>query len=729
MRLGLMVAVCGMVVLAGCSSGTTAPAGGTTTAPILPPTANAGGPYTGTSGTAVSFTGAASTDPQSQALTYSWSFGDGTTGTGITTTHTYSGVAAGGSTTFTVGLQVQNTSGFTGSASTQATIKGPTALAGVAITGVVATGKKPIVGAHVYLFAANTTAAAGPGITAGSSNASVSLENAAQTGSSDSVGAYVLSSGTGAFTLTGVYTCTTGQQLYLYALGGNAGSGANTAAVLLGAIGSCPASGSPAITAQVNEVSTVAAAYALAGYATDATHVSSSGSPLALTGIANAFANAANLETLATGVALTTTPGGNGTVPQTEINSLANILSACVDLSNPSGSCSTLFSNSYSLGMTGIPPTDTATAAIYIAHNPASNVASIYQVTPNTPPYTPALSSSQSDFSIAIAYSGGGLSGPQGLAIDAAGNAWVTNYTGNSITKLSNLGVAASGSPYTVGGLNNPSAIAVDATGNAWISNYGGNNVTELSSTGTLMSGGGYAVGTKPRGIAIDGAGNVWVANSTSNSVTRLTSAGVASAPYTVGGLNGPYGIAIDGAGDVWVSNFGGASVTELSSAGVAVTGSPFMATGLTAPEGIAVDGSASVWVANSASSTVARISHVGQILSAPSGYTGGGLATPYGISIDGAGNAWVDSQNPFVISGITNTDVQVSGPGGYISGTLNLPFGIAVDGSGDTWVANNGNNTVTEFIGLTSPVITPIVAGLPATPSATGTSTLGTRP
>jgi streptogramin lyase len=730
MRLGLVAVAFGMAVLVGCSKSTSVPAGGTTTAPILPPVANAGGPYTGTSGTAVTFSGSASTDPQGQALTYTWSFGDNTTGTGITTTHTYSGVPAGGSTTFIVGLQVQNTSGFTGQISTTVAIKGPTALAGVPLTGVVATGKKPIVGAHVYLFAANTTGAAGPGFTAGN-NASVSLENATQTGASDSVGAYVLSSGTGAFSVTGDYTCTAGQQLYLYAQGGNPGSGANTAAVLLAAIGSCPATGSPAVVAQVNEVSTVAAAYALAGYATDATHVSSSGSALALTGIANAFANAANLETLATGVALATTPAGNGTVPQTQINSLANILSACVDLSNPSSSCDQLFSNAYSGGQTGTKPADTATAAIYIAHNPASNISSIYQVTANTPPYTPLLSVSPTDFTIAISYSGGGLSGPQGLAIDAAGNAWVTNYNGNSVTKFSSSGAVASGSPYTVGGLNNPIAVALDDTGDAWIANFGGNTVTELSSTGALISGGGFAVGNKPRGIAIDGTGNVWVANSQSNSVTKLTSAGLAAtgSPYTGGGLSGPFGIAIDGAGNAWIANFSGGSVSELSSAGGLVTGSPFLGSNLLAPEGIAVDGSASVWVVNSASSTVTRISHVGQILSGQSGYAGGGLATPYAVSIDGAGNAWVDSQNPFNVSGITDTDVQVSGPGGYANGTLNLPFGIATDGSGDTWVANNGNNTVTEFIGLTSPVVTPIAAGLPATPTANGTSNLGTHP
>jgi len=64
----------------------------------------------------------------------------------------------------------------------------------------------------------------------------------------------------------------------------------------------------------MDEVSTIAAAYSFAGFATDAVHVSSSGTALAQTGIANAFANAANVETLGTGAALATTPAGNGAV-------------------------------------------------------------------------------------------------------------------------------------------------------------------------------------------------------------------------------------------------------------------------------------------------------------------------------------------------------------------------------------------------------------------------------
>src|ERR1035441_5671117 len=296
MRFALAVAVCGGLVLAGCGGGSSSGSGGTP--PILPPVANAGGPYTGSVGTAVTFNGSGSKDPQNQALTYSWSFGDGGTGTGANPTHTYAQVAGQTSTVYTVSLTVQDTSGYSGQAGTTATIQGVAPLSDAGLTGMVATGTTGIAGAHVYLFAANTT---------GYGAASVSLLSATETGTSDAVGTYVLTNSMGNFTMSGDYTCTSGQQLYIYALGGTAGTQSVPSAGLLAAIGSCPATSS-SVVAQVNEVSTVAAAYALAGFATDAVHVSSSGTALALTGIANAFANAANLVKLSTGVALTTTP-------------------------------------------------------------------------------------------------------------------------------------------------------------------------------------------------------------------------------------------------------------------------------------------------------------------------------------------------------------------------------------------------------------------------------------
>ena len=141
----------------------------------------------------------------------------------------------------------------------------------------------------------------------------------------------------------------------------------------------------------------------MAGYATDATHVSSNNTTLAKQGIANAFANAGNLATVATGMANTAVPNNaNSTVPQTTINTLANILAACVNSATGSTNCTTLFTNAESAGSSGTAPTDTATAAINIAHNPGNAIAALYGLQPGTgAPYPTDLSSQPHDFTVA----------------------------------------------------------------------------------------------------------------------------------------------------------------------------------------------------------------------------------------------------------------------------------------------------------------------------------------
>ena len=83
-----------------------------------PPAASAGGPYTGTEGAAVAFDGTGSADPDGDALTYAWSFGDGTSGSGVRPSHGY---ADNG--TYTVTLTVTDARGAASApATTTATI-------------------------------------------------------------------------------------------------------------------------------------------------------------------------------------------------------------------------------------------------------------------------------------------------------------------------------------------------------------------------------------------------------------------------------------------------------------------------------------------------------------------------------------------------------------------------------------------------------------------------------
>jgi streptogramin lyase len=630
----------------------------------------------------------------------------------------------------------------------------PSPETGQTVQGMVRGGQQPIVGSHVYLFAAN--AGVFTPNTTGYGNASVSLltSGTQDTSGGATNGDYYVTTGVGgAFSISGDYTCTGGQQVYLYALGGTQGAVANPVAGLLTALGTCPgtsgtagSSFSSGLYLVVNEVSTIAAAYSFAGFATDATHVSSSGTSLAQAGIQNAFANAANLASLSTGAALATTPAGNGTVPQKAINTLANVLAACVNsngaITGPASpaACYTLFNSAQSAGSSGTVPGDTATAAINLAHNPGVNLGALYPLGTPTPPFAPALTAQPNDFTVALNFTGGGMSNPDGIAIDASGNAWVSNYSANVTELAVNTGIATQ---FTGGGLAGPQGVAVDPSGNVWVSNFGNASVTKLNGvSGTAISGAnGYTGGglKYPSGIAIDGSGNVWVGDYAygqpqTNGIAKLNGAtGVAisgSTGYKVGGVNTPLAIAIDGSGNVWASNYNNTLSKLNGTTAAAISPSNGYAGGTGA---LAIDGSGNVWNASNASGVLLLINgSTGAEISPAGGYSGGGISgSSESVAIDGAGNAWVGN---YVYSSSTSTFISnlaelkgsngaaISPSSGYTGGGIANPYQIAIDGSGNLWSANFDNNSVTELIGAATPVVTPLSVGAK-------NNTLGTRP
>jgi streptogramin lyase len=610
---------------------------------------------------------------------------------------------------------------------------------GTVLHGSVHGGQNPIVGAHVYLYAVNNTGYGGPGIAPSSTNQSVSLlRSAANTAQDISGNYYVTTDPYGNFTITNDYSCPSNYaHTYFYASGGDPGlgSGVNSAITLTAPADACNTSAST----DINEVSTIVTAYVFAGYASDPLHVSSSNTALAATGLNNAANTLANLEDVNMSVALATTPALNGTVPQQEINTLANILAACVNSTGPgSMQCSTLFSNATNNGANA---QDTASAALNIAHNPGPSptvVANLFGLQTADSPFQPSLPSTPvpNDFTIAISYTGGGLNSAVPLAIDKSGNVWVGNTaTGaNSVSEFSPVGAPITTSAgYTGGGIEDPYSIAIDKSGNVWTANVTPNSLSEISSTGTPATLSPYTGGglNAPYDIAFDQLGHVWVVNNVGASLSEFSSAGlpITTSPGDQGGgiNNDPVSLAIDALGNIWVSDsITLGAISEFYSSG-ASAGMPISAStgdtggGLNDPWGLAVDANGNVWVADSGSGTISLFGASGSAISSSTGYSGGGLTVPEDIAIDGAGNVWVVNRGgtevlplyqPGSISEFNSSGVAVSYSSGYQAG-LNGSLRIAIDGSGNVWVTNSSLNVLTEFVGAASPVVTPIVANL----------------
>ena len=602
---------------------------------------------------------------------------------------------------------------------------------GAAISGRVHGGQNPISGAHVYLMAVNTTGYGGPGIAASSANMSASLLTGGA--GQDGLGYYVTTDSNGNFNITGDYTCPSiWANPYLYAVGGDSGSGSNSAITLVAPVASCPGT-SEFIT--VNEISTIAAAYAFAGFASDPTHVSSSGSALDATALSNAGNTIQNLENPNAGVANATTPGGNGTVPQAEIDTLANILAACINSTGlGSTQCNTLFMNATN---GGAQPVDTATAAVNIAHNPGANVANLIGLQTPSSPFQPMLSATPTpnDFTIAVSYTGGGMNDPLGLAIDNAGDVWATNSNGgaNSLSEFSPVGVAISGAGgFTGGGLNTPYGIAIDSTGKVWVVNSGNNTLSEFNASGTPVSMTAYSGGglTSPTNICIDAGGNLWINNGFANNISEFSSSGAAAmnSPFSGGGIDGGIDIACDAAGHVWISNFY-AVLGELTTSGAVVTSGGYTGGGLNESYGIAVDSSGNVWTANDGNNSISKFNSSGAAQSGSSGYTGGGLNSPQYIAVDRAGNVWVANAGSHSISEFNSSGMAITGLNGYQLPTAAATRELAIDGSGNIWVTSNDVNILTEFVGLASPVVTPIVGGLAGSPISPAITNIAPNP
>lgn len=370
------------------------------------------------------------------------------------------------------------------------------------------------------------------------------------------------------------WSCDSNQFAYITVTSGHTDTNAtNNNVGQIGVIGNCgkvlsTVAQIDAVNVYVSELSTIAAAYALRGFITvDDTYAGTGGQMINISapvnnnasagacvyytpttciaaGLSHGFENAYNLVDsvsfdghLPSGAARSTTPTNQyGYVPQSLINTLANVLQSCVDspggvVASPltylpggpgSTHCGDLFFWATPPG--GTAPTNTLEVALNMAQYPTNNAAALYALQPRAVFFTPTLTAPPHDLSLSIFYltqgfgaQAGNLVNPVALALDANDDAFIVATaaaTGNTQTGV--LGLATNGAVLFSGPVSNlyltPSAIATDALNNIWITNNspGLNGAVLKVSPAT----GAIATGTllpSASGVAVDRQNNVWV--------------------------------------------------------------------------------------------------------------------------------------------------------------------------------------------------------------------------
>ena len=391
-----------------------------------------------------------------------------------------------------------------------------------AIQGSVHGGQQGVVGATITAYATGT---------AGYGSASRQL-------------ATTTSGTNGSFSLSAASQCVAGDNIYIVATGGNpggTGNASNSALAMMVGLGLC--SGITNTTkVSINELTTVASVWALAPFMVDAAHIGTT--PTNAVGLANAFSSiTGKLVNTSTGVIPSATLPTTVTLPVNEINTLADILAACINTLNvggsPSGTCQTILAGAPS---NNVVPTNTLQAALNLATHSTQGLSLYGQIVPNSP-YQPTLTAAPTSWTLAIQHSVSAGSALSAVAVDATGSVYSVGSLNNSGTIVALSTATGATNQSQPANFVSPSAVTVDSLGRIWTTDSASNDLVWFPSNLSAPTVDKQAALNAPSGIAFDPAGNAWITNKGNNSVTEVSSAGVVS--NFTSGIAAPVAVAI----------------------------------------------------------------------------------------------------------------------------------------------------------------------------------------
>ena len=328
--------------------------------------------------------------------------------------------------------------------------------------------------------------------------------------------------------------------------------------------------------------------------------------------------------------------------------------------------------------------------------------------------------------------SGVELKTPAKLAIDKAGNIYITDTNNATIDKLAPDGkltllagmsgkVGAAGGKGTGARFFGPRGIAIRGDGTLFMTDHNNNVIYKIT----------------PDGTASIFAGSPWSSNiadlQTQVATGRLPARGFADGTGANARFNSPEGIAADAAGNLYVADMMNDVIRKITPDGVVTTlaGQPGekgsadgkgAAARFLAPEGVATDTAGNIYVTDLMNSTIRKITPDG-VVSTIAGKAGehgdaDGPATTarfaalQDIAIDAAGNLFVvDSMNhnmrKITPDGVVST---VAGQqSSFSEAYLSLPNGVTIDPAGNMYVTDGD-----KIVKITLPRTYTIVAHAP---------------
>src|SRR5579871_348566 len=333
---------------------------------------------------------------------------------------------------------------------------------------------------------------------------------------------------------------------------------------------------------------------------------------------------------------------------------------------------------------------------------------------------------------------GAQLNLPRGLAADPNGNIYIADFNNNRVRRVGSdstittiagtgdKGSGGDGGAATAALSMAPRDVALDAAGNLYISEFEGHRVRKVAPDGTISTAagigiaglrgdGGPAVNAQlqyPAGLAFDRNGTLYIADSGNGLIRAMLPGGVI---HTVLGntpaisLKTPTSVAVDSAGTLYVGDMSGV-VHAYTTAGAWTN---------------AVAGIANALAVDSATLYIAEYMHIARLTGSGSlqviagdGYLhvgDGGSAVsaqlyqPSSIAFDTAGNLYIADTGTQRIRKVTTAGqiATVAGTGTAggagentpaATAQLNGPAGVAADYYGDILIADTGNQRVREI-------------------------------